>query len=121
MAFSEPANRWWVYLLRCGDDSLYCGISNDLPGRLKAHQAGKGARYTRGRLPLQLVWQEPCADRSSALKREHAIKQLKRVDKLRLLAAAQGSRLDGAAHCSHFPVCESDHACLQQPQRSVDS
>ena len=75
---------WCVYLLRCGDGTLYAGMTNDLDKRLMAHRAGKGARYTRGRGPLKLVYSEPVADRSAALKREHALKQLPRREKLRL-------------------------------------
>ncbi len=75
---------YWVYLLRCGDDSLYCGITNDVPARLAAHAAGKGARYTRGRGPLQLVFKRRCADKRTALRLEYAIKQLPRPEKLAL-------------------------------------
>jgi putative endonuclease len=75
---------WLLYLLRCRDGSLYCGITNDLPKRLAAHHAGRGARYTRGRGPLELVHQEVCADRSAALRREAAVKKLPTRDKRRL-------------------------------------
>ncbi|HEY9100918.1 GIY-YIG nuclease family protein [Chitinimonas sp.] len=77
---------WYVYLLRCADDSLYCGITTDLTKRLAVHNAGKGARYTRVRLPVVLAWSEVCADRSAASKREAAIKKLPRSAKLALLA-----------------------------------
>lgn len=77
---------WCVYLLRCEDGSLYCGSTNDVVARLKTHQAGKGARYTRAHLPVELVYAEVCADRSSALKREAAIKKLTRLAKLALIA-----------------------------------
>ena len=76
---------WHVYLLRCGDGTLYAGITNDLDKRLAAHRAGKGARYTRGRGPLRLVHSEPAGTKSAALKREHALKQLHRGQKLALL------------------------------------
>lgn len=75
---------WFVYLLRCGDGSLYCGITDDVSRRLEAHAAGKGAKYTRGRGPLELVYTEACESHSDALKREAAIKKLKRHEKLRL-------------------------------------
>ena len=75
---------WFVYLLRCGDGSLYCGITDDVSRRLEAHAAGKGAKYTRGRGPLELVYTEACESHSDALKREAAIKKLKRQEKLRL-------------------------------------
>ena len=75
---------WFVYLLRCGDDSLYCGITDDVQRRLEAHRAGKGAKYTRGRGPLELVYTEQCESYSAALKREATIKKLKRPEKLAL-------------------------------------
>jgi putative endonuclease len=78
---------WFVYLLRCGDGSLYTGITTDPPSRVRVHNAGRGARYTRGRLPVLLVHSEPAADRSAALRREAAIKRLSRPRKERLLAA----------------------------------
>lgn len=75
---------WHCYLLECADGTLYCGITNDLDKRLAAHNAGEGAKYTRGRTPLKLVYQEPCADKSNALKRERQIKALPRRGKLAL-------------------------------------
>ena len=75
---------WYVYLLRCGDGSLYCGMTDDVLRRLEAHRSGKGAKYTRGRGPLELVYTEECESYSAALKREAAIKKLKRPEKLRL-------------------------------------
>ena len=77
---------WVCYLLRCADDTLYCGISNDMEKRLAAHNAGTAAKYTRARLPVELVFVEDCADRSAASKRELAIKQLPRIEKLALIA-----------------------------------
>jgi len=76
---------WFCYLLRCADDTLYCGITNDLEKRLAAHNAGTASKYTRTRLPVELVFAEPCADRSAASKREMEIKSLKRADKLELI------------------------------------
>ena len=76
---------WFVYMLRCGDGSLYTGITDDVPHRLEVHRAGKGAKYTRGRGPLELVYQEEVADKSAALKREYAIKKLRREEKEQLL------------------------------------
>lgn len=75
---------WHCYLLECADGTLYCGITNDLVKRLAAHNAGAGAKYTRGRTPVTLVYRESCADKSSALKREREIKALPRADKLAL-------------------------------------
>ena len=77
---------YWVYILRCGDGTLYTGTAADVAHRLAQHRQGKGAKYTRGRGPLELVYQEDCGDKSSALKREYAIKQLKRPAKLALIA-----------------------------------
>ncbi len=91
MARALPAPGWHVYLLRCGDGSLYAGATNDLAARLERHSAGKGARYTRARLPVALVYREPCADRSAALRREAALKRLRRAEKLVLVARARAS------------------------------
>lgn len=82
----RASSRWIVYLLRCSDGSLYTGITNDLPKRLKAHNAGKASRYTRSRLPVTLAHSEHQKSKSAALKREAAIKRLRRADKDRLLA-----------------------------------
>lgn len=76
---------WTVYMLRCGDGSLYTGIAVDVQARLKVHQSGKGAKYTRGRGPLELVYTEECADKSTALKRELQIKAMTREEKLKLI------------------------------------
>ena len=76
----------WVYLLRCRDGSLYCGWTVDVAKRVDQHNAGRGAAYTRSRKPVALVWHEPCADRSAALRRELAIKRLTRRQKLALVA-----------------------------------
>ncbi|PHV13408.1 GIY-YIG nuclease family protein [Chitinimonas sp. BJB300] len=83
---NEALTSWCVYLLRCADDSLYCGITNDLAKRIATHNTGKGARYTRVRLPVVVAYVEPCADRSEASKREAAIKLLSRSSKLALIA-----------------------------------
>lgn len=76
---------WVVYMLRCGDGSLYTGCTNDLSRRLEAHRSGKGAKYTRSRPPVALAYLEAAADRSAALRREAAIKQLTRRQKLALI------------------------------------
>lgn len=77
--------QWLVYILECGDGTLYTGVTDDLPHRLEMHRAGKGAKYTRGRSPLTLVYQEDVPSYSDALKREYRIKQLSRPEKLRLI------------------------------------
>ncbi len=76
---------WVVYILRCKDDTLYTGITDDLHKRLKAHNDGKGAKYTRGRSPLELCYSEFCPDKSTALRREIAIKRLTRQEKIILI------------------------------------
>ncbi|HET6330827.1 MAG TPA: GIY-YIG nuclease family protein [Holophagaceae bacterium] len=76
---------WHLYLLRCGDGTLYCGIALDVQARLKQHQDGKGAKYTRGRGPLELVHEEACGTRAEALKRERQVKRLPRSAKLELM------------------------------------
>lgn len=75
----------YVYLLRCADGSLYCGWATDLPRRVREHQAGTASRYTRSRLPVELVWSKPAASRSEALREEARIKDLTRAQKRRLL------------------------------------
>ena len=76
---------WYLYILRCKDDSLYTGITTDVEKRLEAHRAGKGAKYTRGRAPLELVYREECGDHSDALRRELEIKALTREEKMKLI------------------------------------
>ncbi len=75
---------WYVYMLHCADGTLYTGITDDVKKRLAAHRAGKGAKYTRGRGPLELVYVEEQLDKSAALRREIAIKKLPRKEKLKL-------------------------------------
>lgn len=77
--------QWVVYILECRDGTLYTGITDDLGKRLKAHNSGKGAKYTRGRGPVQLRYREECADHSSALRREIEIKRLTRQEKWLLI------------------------------------
>lgn len=67
---------WFVYLLECADGSLYCGATSDPSRRLAVHASGRGARYTRARLPVRMVFLEETPDRSHALRLEHAIKRL---------------------------------------------
>lgn len=80
---------WYLYILRCKDDSLYTGITIDVTRRLEAHRSGKGAKYTRGRGPLELVYQEYCGTHSQALKREMEIKALSRKEKEEMLCGNQ--------------------------------
>jgi predicted GIY-YIG superfamily endonuclease len=83
---------WWVYILLCGDGTLYTGIALDLDARLAQHRAGTGARYTRGRSPLALVYRESKPSRSAASRREREIKLLPRSAKLALIE--QGTAQD---------------------------
>ena len=82
--------KWGVYILRCGDGTLYTGITDNLPRRLEAHRAGRGAKYTRGRGPLTLVYWEEQTDRAMASRREWAIKRLTRTEKEALAASWDG-------------------------------
>ncbi len=75
----------YVYILQCFDESLYTGWTNDIEKRIKAHKEGKGGKYTRGRLPVELVYFEKYDDKISAQKREYQIKQMNRADKLKLI------------------------------------
>jgi len=75
----------WVYILRCADNTLYTGIAADVEKRVEQHNAGMGAKYTRGRGPVVPVYRELCADRPAALRREAAIKKLSRQEKLALI------------------------------------
>ena len=81
---------WKLYILRCGDGTLYTGITTDVEARLETHRAGKGAKYTRGRGPLELVYSEECGTHSEALKRELRIKAMTRDEKERAIRSQQG-------------------------------
>jgi putative endonuclease len=77
---------WYVYLARCADGTLYCGIARDVAARIAEHDAGKGAKYTRGRGPLSVLVVRRCRDKGRALRIEHAVKQLTRGEKQALVA-----------------------------------
>jgi predicted GIY-YIG superfamily endonuclease len=81
-AFGDP---WFVYIVRCADGSLYTGITKDVKRRCQQHNDGTASRYTRSRRPTKLAWQEAHPSRSSALKREAAIKAITRREKLTLI------------------------------------
>lgn len=83
-----PKRTYCVYILRCADGTLYTGITNDLPRRIALHNAGRGAKYTRGRAPVTLLYCEPHADRADASRRERAVKRLSRAQKEALIAAS---------------------------------
>ena len=77
--------KWYVYILRCTDGTFYTGSTDDVTRRVAVHNSGKGAKYTRGRTPVEVVYTEECESYSAALKREYAIKQLSRQEKLNLI------------------------------------
>ena len=86
---NEPS-AWHVYIVRCADRTLYTGVAKDPKARIAEHNAGRGAKYTRSRLPVKLVYREPAADRGAALRREHEIKRLPRAAKRALCARRRG-------------------------------
>ena len=75
----------YTYIIRCGDDTLYCGWTNDLEKRLAAHNAGLGAKYTKSRLPVKLVYHESYETKEEAMRREYRIKRMSRAEKLALI------------------------------------
>ncbi|AGK99118.1 GIY-YIG nuclease family protein [Clostridium pasteurianum] len=83
----------YVYILKCSDGTLYTGYTNDLKNRLMVHNSGKGAKYTRGRLPVEIVYSEAFETKSEATKREYYIKQLSRAEKLKLIGERKSKRV----------------------------
>ena len=81
----KKQERWFLYMLRCSDNSLYTGIAKDIEKRFQMHSKGKGARYTRTRLPLKLVYQKQCKSRTEALIRECVVKSLPKAKKILLI------------------------------------
>lgn len=81
----KRGGKWFLYILKCSDLSLYTGITNNIEKRFKMHSDGKAARYTRTRRPLEMVYQEPCKTRTQALVREYAVKALPKQKKLALI------------------------------------
>lgn len=82
---TDSQQSWTVYILRCADGTLYTGITRDLARRIQEHNQGRGAKYTRGRSPVELVFTTPCNSRSEALSREYAIKKLSLKQKINLI------------------------------------
>lgn len=80
------AKNWYLYILECGDGTLYTGITDDVQRRLEQHRSGKGAKYTRGRGPLKLVYTEECGTRTDASKREYAVHRMPRKEKLKIIS-----------------------------------
>lgn len=97
---------YFVYILRCSDETLYTGCTNQMLRRLAAHQSGKGAKYTRSRLPVELVYQEEVPDRSAALRREAAIKRLTRQEKLLLIQRSGREPLGRDRPMTDCPACK---------------
>lgn len=91
----SPMQNWHVYLLRCADDTLYCGITTDLARRLAGHRAGTASKYTRARLPVEIIAHAPCADKSAALRLELAVKARPRAEKLAFLLGQEGAQAVG--------------------------
>lgn len=81
---------WYVYLARCSDNSLYCGITNNLQKREKTHNEGKGSKYTRARRPIEFVWWEIAESKGDALRKEHRIKKLSKRKKESLVEKGYG-------------------------------
>ena len=81
---------YYVYILKCCDGTLYCGYTNDVEKRFETHQSGKGAKYTRGRLPLELVYTEEFETKSKAMKRECEIKKMSREKKMEIIEKQRG-------------------------------
>jgi len=82
-------SRWFVYILRCSDGTFYTGSTSDPYRRLSQHEQGTGAKYTRGRSPLEMIYCQPCESKSDALKKEYAIKQLSRPEKEALIQSLE--------------------------------
>ena len=87
---SRKKSSWWVYVVRCKDGTLYCGATNDLEARIEAHNSGLGAKYTRGRGPVELVFRRRLGSKSAAMMEEARIKRLTRAEKLSLFSLAPG-------------------------------
>lgn len=100
-----------VYILECSDGTLYTGWTNNLEKRYAMHQSGQGAKYTRGRLPVRLVYAEACEDRSGAMRREIAIKRMKRDDKI--LMILEGN-VETAQNYDIYKEMVSSHDIMRQ-------
>lgn len=87
-SFDFLAKKYFAYLVECADGSLYCGYTNDLEKRISAHNQGKGAKYTKGRRPVKLVYAEEFATKQEAMRREYRIKRLTRAEKIALTCNA---------------------------------
>jgi putative endonuclease len=88
------SDSWFVYIVKCSDGTLYCGATNDLEKRIEKHNSGKGAKYTRTRVPVVIVFSETALNKSAAFKRECAIKKMSRTRKLELIKGHAGDFLE---------------------------
>ena len=86
---TERDSGWTVYIVECSDNTLYTGVATDIEARLAEHNAGRGAKYTRARLPVALVYSEKAKDRSTALRREHVIKRMPTLAKRSLVCTGK--------------------------------
>ena len=110
---------WFVYLARCADGTLYCGVAKDVAARLAQHDAGKGARYTRGRGPLELVAKRRCASHGDALRLELAVKALTREEKERLANARRFRTIAQIVSGSSAERNRSGSGVGRRPSRST--
>ena len=111
---------WTVYILECGDGTLYTGITDDLDRRLRAHEAGKGAKYTRGRGPLKLRYREIMPDKSAALKRELALKRLRKMEKLAIIDEKERQLQPDLAFCGEGEYTEGEQNRTHGPCREEE-
>ena len=88
----QTSGQWTVYIVRCSDNTLYTGIAKDPDHRIAEHNSGKGAKYTRSRLPVLPVYREICADHSAALRREAAIKRMTKQEKNELIKTGKAGQ-----------------------------
>jgi putative endonuclease len=79
-------DNWLVYILQCNDDTIYCGITNNLEKRLEAHKSGKGSRYVRGHMPFRLVATSPMMSKSEAMRLEYFVKRAPKKDKIKMVS-----------------------------------
>lgn len=104
---------WTVYILECGDGTLYTGITDDLARRFLAHSQGKGAKYTRGRGPLKLRYREEMPDKGAALKREYDIKRMKKSEKMLLICEKQRETASLLAISSDVAYTKDEEVCSE--------
>jgi putative endonuclease len=112
----KKVGAWHVYLVRCADRTLYCGVTNNLQARIATHNSGKGAKYTRGRGPVRLVWSKKCKSHSAACRAEYATKQLTKQEKEGLIRERghPARHSDGRRNAGHLRARlprSRDHFC----------